>query len=200
MGEHAVTLPEPIAVTLIVTRILEQLGVTYFVGGSLASAVQGAARATVDADVVADLRPEHVAPFAHALGDAFYFDMDTIRKAVSTRGSFNLIHLKTMFKVDIFVNKGRPFDRAQLDRRVHQVLDTDSDHSAYLASPEDTILAKLDWYRLGGEVSDRQWRDVIAVLKVQRAILDERYLAVWAAQLGVEDLLARAMAEAKQSH
>ena len=150
------TLPEPIAVTLLVTRILEQLGVTYFIGGSLASAVQGAARATVDADVVADLRQEHVSPLVHALGDAFYLEMDTIRKAVSTRGSFNLIHLKIMFKVDIFVNKGRPFDRAQLDRRVHQVLATDPEHSAYIASPEDTILAKLDWYRRGGEVSDRQ--------------------------------------------
>ena len=192
------TLPEPIAITLTVTRVLEQLGVTYFIGGSLASAVQGAARATVDADVVADLRPEHVDPFVKALNDAFYLDVDTIRKAVGTRSSFNLIHLKTMFKVDVFVNKGRPFDRAQLDRRVHQVLATDPDHSAYIASPEDTILAKLDWYRMGGEVSDRQWRDVIAVLRVQGARLDERYLAVWAAQLGVEDLLARALAETKQ--
>ena len=103
-----------------------------------------------------------------------------------------------MFKVDIFVNKGRPFDRAQFDRRVHQVLGLDLEDSTYVASPEDTILAKPDWYRMGGEVSDRQWRDVIAVLKVQGARLDARYLAAWAAQLGVEDLLARALAETSQ--
>ncbi len=190
------TIPEPIAVTFQVVDVLESLHVTYLIGGSLASALYGVTRATMDADLVADLRPEHVEPLARALSDAFYLDVETMRHAVRQRSSFNVIHLATMFKVDIFVSKGRPFDRAQLERRTSQVLATDPDRLAYIASAEDTILAKLEWFRKGGEVSDRQWQDVLNVLKVQRGCLDESYLADWASQLGVADLLERAIAEA----
>ena len=190
------TLPEPIAVTLLVADALEALGVRYFIGGSLASAVQGVARATLDADVIADLRAEHVEALTRSHGEQFYFDIDTIRNAVARRSTFNLIHLRTMFKVDVFVSKGRNFDRVQLERRVLQILATDPQRSLYLASPEDTILAKLDWYRQGGEISDRQWRDVIGVLAAQHGRLDESYLRDWADQLGLRDLLGRAMDEA----
>lgn len=188
-------LSEPLSVTLLVAQLLEQIGVAYFVGGSLASAAQGAPRATLDADIVADLRPEHVEPFVRALGDAFYFDADTVRSAVRNRGTFNLIHLKTMFKVDIFVCKGRPFDQAQLSRRERQPLTPAPEPALYFASPEDTILAKLDWFRRGGEVSDRQWQDVLAVLRMQGERLDRPYMQQWAAELGISDLLAKALAE-----
>jgi hypothetical protein len=191
------TLPEPIAVTLRVADVLETLGVRYFIGGSLASAVHGVARATLDADVIADLRAEHIEPLTHSLGEQFYFDVDTIRNAVARRSTFNLIHLRTMFKVDVFVSKRRNFDRVQLERRVLQILVTEPQCSLYLASPEDTILAKLDWYRQGGEISDRQWRDVIGVLAAQHGRLDESYLRDWADQLGLRDLLRRAMDEAE---
>lgn len=191
------TLPEPLAVTLLVVDALDALGVRYFVGGSLASAAQGIARATLDADVIADLRAEHVEPLTRGLGAQFYFDIGTIRHAVARRSSFNLIHLRTMFKVDVFVSKGRPFDRAQIERRILQTVATDPPCRIYLASPEDTVLAKLDWYRQGGEVSDRQWRDVIGVLEAQHGRLDATYLNDWADQLGLRDLLQRAMDEAK---
>lgn len=189
-------LPEPIAVTLIVVEALEKLNVPYFIGGSLASAVQGVSRATMDADLIAELNEGHILPFTRSLGDAFYFDTETIRAAVHQHGTFNLIHFKTMFKVDIFVSKGRPFDKAQLSRRTRHNLIAGSDASAYLASPEDTILAKLDWYRKGGEVSDRQWQDIIGILRVQRGRLDDAYLRYWASQLDVMDLLTRANRDA----
>lgn len=186
-------LPEPLAVTLLVVDALEQVGATYVLGGSLASTIHGVVRTTQDADLLADLKPQQAQPFADLLTSAFYLDVHTIHHAIHQRGSFNLIHLASMFKVDIFIPKHRPFDRQQLRRRQLWVVDPDSGRSIYVATPEDTILAKLAWYRLGGEVSDRQWRDILGVLAVQGERLDLAYLDPAAAQLGVSDLLARAL-------
>jgi hypothetical protein len=103
-----------------------------------------------------------------------------------------------MFKVDVFVAKGRPYDRAQFERRKERVVATDPEQTAYVASAEDTVLTKLEWYQLGGQVSERQWRDVLGVLEAQGDRLDMAYLRRWSAELGVADLLDRALAEAQQ--
>ncbi len=186
-------LTEPIAVTLLVADALESLGAPYFIGGSLATAVHGVARATMDVDIVADLRTEHAAPLVAALGDAFYADLAMIRGAILRQGSFNIIHLSTMFKVDVFVRSRQPFDQTQFERRQVTVLSQDPERTAYVASAEDNILAKLVWYRKGGEVSDRQWQDIVNVFRIQGDQLDIGYLREWAAQLAVMDLLERAL-------
>ena len=181
-----------------VVRALEGLGVRHFVGGSLASAAHGVPRASIDADLIAELAPEHVTPFLARLGDAYYADEERARQAIRARSSFNLIHLETMFKVDLFVAKGRAFDREAMARARRQALDDRPEAQPFLlATPEDTVLAKLEWFRAGGEVSERQWADVVGVLKTNWAALDQGYLDRWAADLEVADLLARARAEAR---
>lgn len=189
--------PEPIAVTLLVTRVLQELDVPYLIGGSLAGALHGVPRATNDADLVVDLKPDQVDAFVRAVTPAFYVDADSIRQAIRDRRSFNLIHLATMFKVDVFVRQARSFDSAQFARRISAVLATDPERTAFIASAEDTVLAKLEWFRMGGEVSDRQWRDILGILKAQGERLDRAYLQQWAAQLQLEELLERALREAR---
>lgn len=179
-----------------VVEVLEALGVRYHVGGSVASSVHGVPRASLDADVVADLDFAHVLPFVERLRDAYYVDEGRVRAAVEARRSFNLIHLATMFKIDVFASKRRPFDQQAQGRARPQALDDDAEARRFLvASPEDTILAKLEWFRAGGEVSERQWADVVGVARVRSGQTDWDYLKRWAEALGVHDLLDRVRAE-----
>ncbi len=186
---------EPIAVTLLVIDALEKLGVRYLIGGSLASALYGVPRATMDADVVADLQLEHAESLARALTPSFYADAKMIRDAIRQQRGFNVIHLETAFKVDVFVRKKRAFDESQFARRVNLVVATEPERTAFVASAEDTILAKLEWYRMGGETSEHQWRDVLGMVKVQGERLEMEYLRQGAVQLGVADLLEKILRE-----
>jgi hypothetical protein len=189
---------EPVEATMLVIHALDQLDVPYVIGGSLASAVHGVVRATMDTDIVADLHMEHAQPLADALSGIFYADAEMIKDAIEHHSSFNLIHLATMFKVDVFIPKGREFDQLQIRRRTSQTISTDPEETAFVATAEDTILAKLEWYRMGGEVSDRQWRDILGILKVQAENLDLAYLRTWAGNLGVSDLLERALKQSTE--
>jgi hypothetical protein len=174
---------------------LDRRGVRYCVGGSIASSVHGAARSTLDVDLAAELDEATALGLVAALQDDFYVSETAAREAVRQRSCFNLLHFATSFKVDIFVSGGREFDRLVQQRAAIDVLGGQETISARIASAEDIILIKLEWYCLGDESSERQWNDVALVAKLQGDRLDQAYLRQWAAELGVADLLDRLLSE-----
>jgi hypothetical protein len=186
---------EAFQVLLEVTRVLEELDVPYVVGGSLASSLHGIPRSTQDADLVAALRTDHIRPFIARVEGAFYLSPERVEAAVRRRTSFNLIHLKTMIKVDLFVFSETPLARQEMTRRLILPIPGELEARLQIASPEDTILQKLLWFRKGGGVSERQWNDVLGVVKVQGSALDLGYLKEWAERSGIEDLLAQVFTE-----
>lgn len=178
-------------VTLRVVAALDACGIPYTVGGSLASSFSGEPRASIDADILVDLAAAQVPPLVDAVGDAFHADADGLRRAVTERGTANLIHRASGIKVDLFVAHSY-LDARQLERRRRIRVASDPDRFLYMHSPEDILLQKLHWYRLGGEGSDRQWRDVRGIIVAQGSRLDRDYLATTAQQAGLSDLLERA--------
>jgi len=184
---------EVLAAVTPVVEALKRLGVDYYLGGSIASSAYGVARATLDVHLVADLCEEHVDPLVELLGSAYYINRGAVSDAVARKLWFNAIHMATTFKIDVFVVKDRAYDRVALGRIRRDSLDPETPTiECFLSSAEDIVLNKLEWFRLGGEVSERQWLDVVGVLSVQHDSLDRAYLAKWAGELGVADLLERA--------
>jgi hypothetical protein len=190
-------LPDTIRITLEVVRVLEALRIPYLVGGSVASSIYGPPRSTLDSDLVAALQFKDIQPLTAALAGSFYLEPERVADAIRRRSSFNLIHRFTNLKVDIFILKDTPLARQEIlrARRVN-LLPGEGEMSVAVASPEDIILQKLHWYQLGNGVSDRQWNDILGVLKVQGKRLDFGYLEEWAPRTGVEELLLRAYEDA----
>jgi len=180
-----------IGVTIEVARALDECGVAYSVGGSLASGFSGEPRFTLDIDIVVALEPTQVDPLVTRLGPAFYADGDAIARAVRDHSSVNLIHLETNIKVDLFVVGDDGPGAMQLRRHQPRQLTEDPSSVVYFHSHEDILLQKLRWFRAGGEASDRQWRDVLAIARVRGDSLDREYLQRQALALGVTDLLDR---------
>jgi hypothetical protein len=188
--------PASLSVVLQVIDILDEIGIRYHLGGSFASTIHGVPRQTMDADLVVDLDSGGVVGLVDRLRGSFYVDLDVAKEAVAARGSFNVIHLETGFKVDFFVKGTTEYDDVELERSGLVEIIGDPPRSVYVKTAEDIVLRKLQWYRGGGEISERQWRDVLGVLMALGQDVDRDYLDGWASKLGLADLLNRAVVEA----
>jgi hypothetical protein len=184
--------PEPVRALAALFGALDSLQVQYFVGGSLASSAHGLPRSSVDADVVADMRPGQARELGRILEAEFYIDGDAAEKSAALGESFNAIHLPTMFKIDVFPLGKSPFDVEEFRRRIQSRV---AGLKVPMCTAEDIVLRKLEWYRKGGQVSERQWKDVLGVLRVGAGSLDCAYMRRWAPELGVAKLLEEALEE-----
>jgi hypothetical protein len=189
--------PEEYLVLKQVADALDDLNIAYAIGGSIASSVYGKVRFTQDADITVAPLGDKAEQLYDVLKEAFYISKDAMDQAISDRGSFNLIHLKSAFKIDIFIQKDDDFHKLVFARRRKVKLDESIDHLFDIVSPEDVILLKLQWYKSAGCTSQRQWSDVLGVLTVQAGSLDMKYLRSCSEEIGLAVLLEKALSESK---
>jgi len=194
----------PDQLLIVVTARLEAIGIPYCVGGSFASGSYGRARTTYDLDILIAPQSSDIAPLIAAFQNDFALDATELIDAIAVAPSYRdtpaqraiakAYHIATHFRIDFFISSGRAFEQLQLQRRVRHMIATTPEAEADFASPEDIILAKLEWFRLGNYASSHQWPDVQAIFMVQQPQLDMPYLRHWAARLHVSDLLEAALA------
>ncbi len=178
---------DPFDITWEVVVALESLDIEYFVGGSVASTLHGEPRFTQDTDLIVRIEREHIEPLKRALEEQFYISPAALLEAIQRKSSSNLVHFESGYKVDLMVSRERAFEHSRFQRRLKL---TAAGHEFWVCSAEDIVLAKLEWYRLGREISDHQWRDVLTVMLTKQ--LDQGYLDRWADELKVLDLLEKA--------
>lgn len=165
-----------------VARTCEQLGIRYLTVGSTATIAFGEPRFTNDIDIVLDLQPHQIDDFCRAFsGPDFYLSRAAVDSAVRKRFQFNILHTTSGFKVDCILPTASPFDQNQLERGVRKkVLE---DFEAVFGSPEDVILKKMEYFKLGE--SEKHLRDIGGVLKISGDLLDKSYIEDWAIRLGL---------------
>ena len=188
---------EPQEALRLLLEALHALRIPYLICGSLASSFHGLTRTTRDIDLVADMRLDQSEALAAALHDEFYADTMHMQESLRRGQAFNVIHLGSGFKFDIFPLTADAFEQSRFARRKMEESSIPGPAPMRLSLPtaEDTLLAKLHWFRLGGEQSDLQWNDILGIYKVKRAELDRTYLRQWARYLRVGDLLEELLKE-----
>ncbi|MHB0958869.1 MAG: hypothetical protein ACYC0X_15005 [Pirellulaceae bacterium] len=178
-----------------VVAAFHRLGIPHYVAGSVASSFHGATRTTMDVDVVCELSEDRIGLFVQSFDDSFYISEAAVRDAVRRKSCFNLIHMPTSFKIDVFISRGRPFDAAAMRRATPESLGETRAVNVPIASAEDSIISKLEWYRLTNETSERQWDDVSRLICLLGDAADVEYLRGAAESIEVADLLARLLSQ-----
>lgn len=188
----------PLDLVLEVAGVLDALEIPYALGGSLASSLLGEPRSTTDIDVAVVLRSTQLDGLLAAVDARYYVPLEAAREAARSSGSFNLLDLDSTLKVDLFVLGDGLLDRRQIDRRIAVEI-PGLPRPIWVTSAEDQVLRKLDWFRAGEGSSDRQWRDVLGILRVHGDRLDLADLRRAAGEVQLLELLERALGDAEMA-
>jgi hypothetical protein len=179
-----------------VIDVFSEMNIPYYVCGSLASSAYGVSRSTQDIDLVSDISRNAANDFYERLKDKYFLDLNMMLEAIDKKSSFNLIHLDTMLKIDVFILRDEHYHRSTFERITQDSIEQHENAiNVFVASPEDVILSKLLWYKASNESSEKQWLDILGILKVQNKRLDIESLQYWAKELNVKDLLHKAFDE-----
>lgn len=177
-----------------VINLLEELNIPYYIGGSIASSSLGIARATMDVDIITSLSLAHVEKIVRLLDENYYVDIEMIKDAIKHKSTFNVIHHDTSYKIDFFISKTTEYQQTIFERISRKKLvDKDDVIEVFICAPEDVILTKLIWYIERGGTSEKQWNDILGVLKIQKNTLDIEYLLHWAEKLSAKFELDKAL-------
>ncbi|MEM8529501.1 MAG: hypothetical protein AAGF95_01580 [Chloroflexota bacterium] len=176
-----------------VIETLDVLSIPYMLVGSLASTIHGEYRTTNDTDLVVLCTAHYAQPLVERLESSFLIRLPDVLDALTQTRQFSATHLSTMFRIDFFVRDSTPFAKMEFQRRQPVVIRENPPCTAWVATVEDTILSKLRWYQLDSGVSDRQWRDIQTMVRVNEDMLDYTYLQQWGADLQVTDPLDAAL-------
>ena len=195
--DRELMIEDPIYLARKVATFLELLKIPYYIGGSVASSFQGEVRFTEDLDLVISIHQSQTQSILNTFSQDFYISEIAVEDAMRGRtSSFNIIDLETTEKADIFVMRNDAFAQSKMARRqLYIPVNRPASDAIYLCSTEDTVLQKLVWYRMTKNESQRQWRDVLGVLKIQGDRLDFDYLQKWSGELSLSDLLETACTE-----
>jgi hypothetical protein len=175
-----------------VCKILEELELPYLVTGSQATIAFGEPRFTNDIDVVVALTPERLDSFVSCFpAEEFYLSRIAATDAIARRSMFNIIHPSSGLKIDVIIPDTTSYEQSRFDRgRKVQIA---PDFVATFSSPEDVIIKKLQFYKIGN--SDRHLRDIAGVLKISGDVIDREYISTYATQFGVSDVWQRVLNE-----
>ncbi len=170
---------------LFVVKCLEKLNIPYLVTGSIAAMAYGEPRLTNDIDIVADIDLNQAQKLKDCFPESdFYLEIESVKKAINQRHQFNIIHPSSGLKIDVMIPDRDSFNRSRFSRTKR--LNISETSSAEFAAPEDVIIKKLEYYQKGG--SDKHLRDIVGMMKISGAMIDEAYIMDWAEKLGLSDL------------
>jgi len=188
--------PNELAILRDFTDILEQLDIAYAIGGSMASSIYGNIRFTQGTDVTVEPFESRAQQLFEMLRQEYYISKEGVFQALKNQSCFNIIHLTSAYKIDVFIRKNNAFEKQLIKRRRQLKLSEQEQKLFSVVSPEDIILLKLQWYQQGGCSSELQWNDVLGVLTIQKDRLDFEYLSTWADKLSIRQLLESARRDA----